>query len=154
MQLQHGGAKRVRHAGEHLVEAAAKHQGMVYIRTTRTETPILYASNEDFVIGGSKVLRRSDKDVATVIAAGITLHEALKAYEELHKDGIPIRVIDLYSIVPIDRATLMDSARVTQGRILTVEDHYAEGGLGEADRDFTDDVGVLARDRQWEAAIE
>ena len=118
---------------DHLVEAAANHRGLVYIRTTRMDTPILYDSNESFVIGGSRVLRRSDQDVATVIAAGVTLHEALKAYEELHKDGIPIRVIDLYSIKPLDEVTLREAASNTEF-IVTVEDHYAEGGIGEAVR--------------------
>jgi transketolase len=116
---------------DHLVEAAAKHQGMVYIRTTRMDTPILYNSNEAFVIGGSKVLRKSDQDVATVVAAGVTLHEALKAYNELHQEGILIRVIDLYSIKPLDEATIREAADATRF-ILTVEDHYAEGGIGEA----------------------
>jgi transketolase len=116
---------------DHLVEAAAKHQGMVYIRTTRMDTPILYNSNEAFVIGGSKVLRKSDQDVATVVAAGVTLHEALKAYNELHQEGILIRVLDLYSIKPLDEATIREAADATRF-ILTVEDHYAEGGIGEA----------------------
>jgi transketolase len=116
---------------DHLVEVAAKHQGTVYIRTTRMDTPILYNPDEDFVIGGCKVLRRSDKDVATVIAAGVTLHEALKAYEELHKEGILLRVIDLYSIKPLDEAAIREAANATKF-IVTVEDHYAEGGLGEA----------------------
>jgi Transketolase, C-terminal subunit len=85
-----------------------------------------------FQIGGSKVLRQSASDVLTIVAAGVTLFEALKAYDQLKAAGITVRVVDLYSIVPIDRTTLLDSARVTQGRILTVEDHYAHGGLGDA----------------------
>ena len=89
---------------ERLVEEAAKHYGIVYIRTTRKETPILYHPEEEFPIGGSKVLRKSKKDMATVVGAGITLHEALEAYEELKKEGIFIRVIDLYSIKPMDEA--------------------------------------------------
>jgi transketolase len=116
---------------ERLVEAAAGHEGTVYIRTTRMATPILYGLDEKFVIGGSKVLRRSEKDVVTVIGAGVTLHEALKACEELKKEGISIRVIDLYSIKPLDGPTLEEAASDT-GLILTVEDHYAEGGMGEA----------------------
>jgi transketolase len=118
---------------EKLVEASAKHNGIVYIRTTRESTPILYRAEEEFIIGGSKVLRKSGRDRVTVVAAGITLFEALRAYEELKKDGIFIRVIDLYSIKPIDGVALGEAARVTQS-IITVEDHYAEGGLGEAVR--------------------
>jgi transketolase len=116
---------------ERLVEEAAKHHGLVYIRTTRKETSIVYRPEEEFPIGGSKVLRRSDKDLATVIGAGVTLHEALEAYEALRKDGILIRVIDLYSIKPIDERTLREAAQATKV-VITVEDHYAEGGIGEA----------------------
>jgi transketolase len=116
---------------EKLVEEMARHRGIAYLRTTRKETPILYRNDESFPIGGSKVLRAGANDVATVVAAGITLHEALKAYELLKQDGIFIRVIDLYSIKPIDEAMLNQAARET-GAVITVEDHYAEGGLGEA----------------------
>jgi transketolase len=116
---------------ERLVEEAAKHYGIVFIRTTRKEAPIIYRPEEKFTIGGSKVLRRSEKDIATVIGAGITLHEALGAYEALKKEGVFIRVIDLYSIKPIDEATLREAASATKS-IVTVEDHYPEGGLGEA----------------------
>lgn len=115
-----------------LVEAAAKHKGMVYIRAGRPKSPVLYESGEQFPIGGSKILRQSASDVLTIIAAGVTLFEALKAHDQLKARGIAVRVIDLYSIVPIDRTTLVDSARATQGRMLTVEDHYAHGGLGDA----------------------
>ncbi len=115
-----------------LVEAAANHRGMVYIRAGRPKSPVLYGPEERFQIGGSKVLRQSPSDVLTVVAAGVTLYEALKAHEQLKQAGVAVRVVDLYSIAPIDRVTLMDSARVTQGRILTVEDHYAHGGLGDA----------------------
>jgi transketolase len=116
---------------ERLVEAAAAHDGIVYIRTTREDTPILYTTRDKFPIGGCKVLRRSDKDQVTVIGAGVTLFEALAAYEELKKEGISIRVIDLYSIKPIDTETLHEAARETRA-ILTVEDHYEAGGFGEA----------------------
>jgi transketolase len=115
-----------------LVEAAAAHRGPVYIRTGRPKSPVLYGNDEAFHIGGSRVLRQSPADQLTIVAAGVTLFEALKAYDALKATGIPVRVIDLYSIVPIDRATLVDSARATQGRVLTVEDHYAHGGLGSA----------------------
>ena len=118
---------------DRLVEEAARHKGIVYIRTTRMATQILYGADETFVIGGSKVLRKSDRDIATVVAAGVTLHEALKAYDELKKEGIPVRVIDLYSVKPMDEATLREAANTT-GLIVTVEDHYPEGGIGEAVR--------------------
>ena len=120
-------------SAEKLVEEAARHKGIVYIRTTREDTPIIYRNDEVFRIGGSKVLKRSVKDVATVVAAGITLHEALAAYEELKKDGIFIGVLDLYSIKPIDVQTLTGAASDTK-RIITVEDHFAEGGINEAVR--------------------
>jgi transketolase len=116
---------------EKLVEAMVRQQGIAYLRTTRKATPILYGPEEKFVIGGSKVLHSSDQDRATVITAGITVFEALAAYEELQKEGISLRVIDLYSIKPLDLATLRDAARVTK-ILITVEDHYPEGGLGEA----------------------
>jgi transketolase len=126
---------------EKLVEEMAKHQGIVYIRTTRKDTPIIYRNDEAFRIGGSKVLRSNKSDVASVVAAGITLHEALKAYEELKQEGISVRVIDLYSIKPLDSATLTQAARET-GSIVTVEDHVAEGGLGEAVKSALAEAGV------------
>jgi len=115
-----------------LVESAARHKGMVYLRAGRPKTPVIYGPDERFQIGGSKVLRQSASDLLTIVAAGVTLFEALKAYDQLKAAGISVRVIDLYSIAPIDRTTLLDSARATQGRLLTVEDHYAHGGLGDA----------------------
>jgi transketolase len=105
---------------------------MVYIRAGRPKSPVLYGPDEAFQIGGSKVIRQSASDVLTIVAAGVTLFEALKAYDTLKGAGLSVRIVDLYSIVPIDRITLLDSARATQGRILTVEDHYAHGGLGDA----------------------
>jgi transketolase len=119
-------------ATHRLVEAAAQRKGMAYIRTGRPKTPVLYGPEESFPIGGSKVLRQSSADSLTIVAAGVTLFEALKAHDELQAAGIAVRVIDLYSVVPIDRTTLLDSARATQNRILTVEDHYTHGGLGDA----------------------
>ncbi len=124
-----------------LVEKAAAHRGLVYIRTTRMDTPILYAPRERFEIGGSKVLRKSEADVATVAAAGVTLHEALRACDELKKEGIAIRVIDLYSVKPLDEATLLDAAKAT-GLVITVEDHFPEGGIGEAVRSALWSSGV------------
>ena len=109
----------------------AEHTGIVYLRTTRKDTPILYRNDEVFRIGGSKVLKSNRDDVAAVVAAGITVHEALKAYEELKAEGIYIRVIDLYSVKPVDMRTLTEAAD-DAGRIITVEDHFAEGGIGEA----------------------
>ncbi len=117
-------------SADRMVELAAEHQGIVYIRTTRMATPIIYNAGESFTIGGSKVLRRSDRDVAAIVAAGITLHEALKAYDELIRQGISVRVIDLYSLKPLDEATLRDAANSTDF-IVTVEDHYPAGGIGE-----------------------
>lgn len=118
---------------ERLVEAAAAHRGLVYLRTLRNSTPLIYSPNDEFKIGGSKILRSSAQDVATVVAAGITVHEALAAYEELQKENIAIRVVDLYSLKPLDEQTLQDCAR-TSRFLLTVEDHHPEGGLGEAVR--------------------
>jgi transketolase len=116
---------------ERLVEAALKHHGIVYIRTTRMGTPIRYGTEEEFHIGGCKVLYQSDNDAATVIGAGVTLVEAVAAYEELKKESINIRVIDLYSVKPVDTDTLMAAAQATGG-LITVEDHYPAGGIGEA----------------------
>src|SRR5208337_2223457 len=118
---------------EHLVAAAARHRGIVYLRTTRMATPILYGPEEQFTIGGCKVLRQSPRDAVTVIGAGITVGEALKAYEELQPQGIAIRVIDLYSVKPVDERTLKEAAAATRA-VITVEDHYPEGGLGDAVR--------------------
>lgn len=116
---------------EKLVFEAANHKGIVYIRTTRKDTPILYSNDENFSIGGSKTVKSSNSDVVTVVAAGVTLHEALKAYDMLQKENINIRVIDLYSVKPIDRETLLKGQNETQA-IITVEDHHIEGGLGSA----------------------
>lgn len=116
---------------EKLTEEAARINGIVYIRTTRSDTPILYDAKEKFFAGGSKTLRESKNDLVTIVAAGITLYEALGAYDALQKEGIAVRVIDCYSIKPIDKKTLERAARETKA-IITVEDHFAEGGLGEA----------------------
>ncbi|HET8575694.1 MAG TPA: transketolase [Methylomirabilota bacterium] len=117
---------------ERCVELAAGRRGIVYIRTTRPKTPVLYGPDETFAIGGLKVVAQSEADRVTVVAAGITLHEALKAREELGRHGISIRVIDLYSVKPLDRESLLAAARATGGRLVTVEDHYLQGGLGDA----------------------
>ena len=117
---------------ERLVATAAYHRGLTYIRTTRPKTPVIYSTGERFEIGGSKVLRESEEDEATIVAAGITVFEALKAYEQLKREGTLVRVIDAYSVQPIDSATLVRSGRQTGNRVITVEDHYPSGGLGDA----------------------
>jgi transketolase len=117
---------------ERLVELSARHAGPAYIRTSRPKTPVIYEPSEDFRIGGSKLLRQSAGDVATIVAAGVTVFEALKAYDQLRARGVLVRVIDAYSVQPIDAASIIDSARRTGGRVMTVEDHYAAGGLGDA----------------------
>jgi transketolase len=109
---------------------AAEYGGIVYIRTLRGKTPVIYDRNEAFPVGGSKVLRESDSDAYTVCAAGSAVHEALGAYEELLAEGIPLRIVDCYCIKPLDRETLLRAGE-TDG-VLTVEDHYPQGGLGEA----------------------
>jgi len=119
-------------SAERLVIAAASHSGTVYIRTSRPKTPVIYPTDERFEIGGSKVLRESADDAATVVAAGVTVFEALKAYDQLKQSGVSVRVIDAYSVQPIDRATLVQAGRQTGNQLITVEDHYAAGGLGEA----------------------
>jgi transketolase len=117
---------------ERLVAAAAYHPGPAYIRTSRPKTPVIYGNDESFVVGGLKVVREGRDDVATVIGAGVTLFEALKAYDLLKAAGTSIRVIDLYSVQPIDRDGLIAAGRATGGRMLTVEDHYPAGGIGDA----------------------
>ena len=114
------------------VRLAASYRGLVYIRTTRMKTEALYGADEAFTIGGLKVVRSHDGDRLTIVAAGITLHEALAAAEELSRKGTPVRVADLYCLKPIDRGALVELARATGDTLLTVEDHYAEGGLGAA----------------------
>ncbi|HEY4035059.1 MAG TPA: transketolase [Ktedonobacteraceae bacterium] len=115
-----------------LTAEMATHGGVVYMRTTREKTPVLYGPDEKFSIGGSYVLRQSPKDQATIVAAGITLHEALKAYEQLLSENITVRVIDAYSVKPIDEETLLAAVEEAGNKIITVEDHWPEGGLGEA----------------------
>ena len=114
-----------------LMGEAVDRDGIIFIRTTREKTPVLYAPDEAFPIGGSRVVRGTDADQVTLVGAGITLHEALKAAEALAEEGIAARVIDLYSLKPIDADTLLAAGRET-GAIITVEDHFPEGGLGDA----------------------
>lgn len=118
-------------SAERLVETAAAHQGIVYLRTMRQATPVIYASDEAFPVGGSKLLRHSASDRLTLVAAGAMVHEALEACEQLRREGIAVRVIDAYSIAPIDVAALRAAAAATGG-IVTIEDHYPAGGLGDA----------------------
>ena len=119
-------------SAERLVVEIAQRPGMAYMRTSRPKTPVRYAPNEPFPIGGSKVLTQSAQDAAAIIAAGVTVVEAMEAYERLKKEGIHVRVIDAYSVQPIDAATMVEAGRATNGVIITVEDHYATGGLGDA----------------------
>ena len=130
---------------ERLVERAAYHPGPVYMRTSRPKTPVIYGPDEQFQVGGLKVLRQSASDVATVVGGGVTVFEALKAYDELQKRGVNIRVIDLYSLQPIDAAALVRCARETKGRVITVEDHYAGGGIGDAVASATASGGFTVR---------
>ena len=115
-----------------LVEAMADLDGIVFLRTTRANTPVIYEAGEDFPVGGAKVVRSSDSDDVAMIGAGITLHEALKAADALAEAGVGARVIDLYSVKPVDVETLRAAAEATGGRFVVVEDHWPEGGLAEA----------------------
>uniref|UniRef100_A0A8I3Q4Y1 Transketolase n=5 Tax=Canis lupus familiaris TaxID=9615 RepID=A0A8I3Q4Y1_CANLF len=117
---------------EKAVELAANTKGICFIRTSRPENAIIYNNNEDFQIKQAKVVLKSKDDQVTVIGAGVTLHEALAAAELLKKEKINIRVLDPFTIKPLDRNLILESARATKGRIVTVEDHYYEGGIGEA----------------------
>ncbi|HXE30665.1 MAG TPA: transketolase [Terriglobales bacterium] len=114
------------------VELVAQHQGLSYIRTGRPKAAVIYDNGEQFAIGKCKVLRQSGQDVVTVIGAGVTLTEALKAHEQLQKEGIAIRVVDLFSVRPVDAEGLLAAAKATRNTLLTVEDHYSAGGLGDA----------------------
>ncbi len=123
-----------------LVAAMIERSGIVYLRTTRAATPALYGPEESFEVGGSRVVRSSDSDEVTLVAAGITLHEALAAADDLEHEGVRARVIDLYSVKPIEERTLIEAAQET-GAILTVEDHHPEGGIGDAVLEvFADDA--------------
>jgi transketolase len=115
-----------------LVKAMAATPGISYMRTTRGAYPGLYPSGETFPVGGSKVLRSGEQDAVTLVGAGVTLHECLGAAEQLAAEGIHARVIDCYSVKPIDTATLTEAAQATGGCFVVAEDHHPEGGLGEA----------------------
>ncbi|XP_057574377.1 transketolase-like protein 1 isoform X2 [Hippopotamus amphibius kiboko] len=119
-------------ATEHAVFLAANTKGMCYIRTSWPETAVIYTPQESFEIGQAKVIRHSVNDKITVVAAGVTLHEALAAADGLSKQDVSVRVIDLFTVKPLDAATIISNAKATGGRIITVEDHHLEGGIGEA----------------------
>ncbi len=129
-------------SAERLMALAAYHASPTYVRFSRPKTPVIYSNDETFTIGGLKVLRESAGDVTTVVGAGVTVFEALKAHDELKASGMPIRVIDLYSIAPVDRNALVAAARATGGHVITVEDHYAAGGVGDAVAQAVADAGV------------
>ncbi|HLJ34166.1 MAG TPA: transketolase [Ktedonobacteraceae bacterium] len=114
-----------------LVAEMANHDGIVYMRTTREKLPVLYSPDEQFPIGGSKVIHQSDHDQVTIIGAGITLHEALKAYDQLQSNGVTARIIDAYSVKPVDEETILAAAQEAGNKFIVVEDHWPEGGLGD-----------------------
>lgn len=120
------------YSSEGCVESMVRYKGLAYLRTTRPATPLLYSKGEKFPIGGSKVLRKSENDKALIIAAGITVFEALKAYEDLKDENIMVSVMDAYSIQPIDKENIIRSAEASGRKVITVEDHYPHGGLGDA----------------------
>ncbi len=128
-----------------LVAAMADTEGISYLRTLRPATPVLYSPDEEFPIGGSRVLRASESDDVALVGAGITVHEALAAADALAEEGITARVVDLYSLKPVDTEALVAAAEATGGRIVTVEDHWPEGGLGDAVLSALADAGELAR---------
>ncbi|GAU93097.1 hypothetical protein RvY_05085 [Ramazzottius varieornatus] len=117
---------------ERACELAANVEGMCFIRTGRPANPVIYKGDETFEVGKAKVIRQSETDVVTVIGGGVTLHEAIKAAEQLAGKGVNIRVVDLFTIKPLDADTIVKHAKMTKGRVVTVEDHYPEGGLGDA----------------------
>ncbi len=128
-----------------LVQQMAEHDGISYLRSTRSGLPTLYEADEEFTIGGSRVVRESDDDQVALIGAGVTLHEALKAADALASDGINARVIDLYSVKPVDADTLAAASSATAGRLVVVEDHWAEGGIGDAVLDVFADADERPR---------
>ena len=134
-----------------LVNTMNEIDGISYMRTTRSKTRVLYKSDEEFPVGGSKVLRSSDDDQVTLVGAGITLHECLTAYDELKSQGINVRVIDLYSVKPVDKETLRKAASET-GALVVVEDHWPEGGLGDAVMEAFSALGCPERGSKLEAA--
>jgi transketolase len=114
------------------IELVAGERGPAYVRTSRPKTPIIYGPDEKFEVGKAKVVRQSDADQALIVGAGVTLFEALAAADALEQDGIHVRVIDLFSIQPVDKATLVEAAKAVGGAVVTVEDHFPHGGVGDA----------------------
>jgi transketolase len=117
---------------EKLVEQMALHKGVFFLRTSRPKAAVIYNGDEQFPVGGAKVLRQGPGDKVTVVAAGVTLTESLKAADQLKNEGIGITVIDAYSIKPLAKDVIRSAAQKTNNLVLTVEDHYAEGGIGDA----------------------
>jgi len=128
-----------------LVREMAERTGVVYMRTTRGAYPVLYGPDEAFPIGGAKVVRSSPDDQVTLVGAGVTLHNCLAAADQLGRDGIAARVVDLYSVKPIDTETLVTAAAATRDRLVVVEDHYPAGGIGSAVLEALNDAGHPAR---------
>lgn len=117
---------------ERAIELAANTKGICFVRTSRPATAVLYKNDEPFVVGEGKVVKASAKDQVLVIGAGVTLHEALQAAEDLSKTGVHVRVIDPFTVKPLDAQLIVKNAKEVGGKIVTVEDHYPEGGLGDA----------------------
>jgi transketolase len=135
-------------SAERLTEIAARVPGISYIRTSRPKTAIIYSLKEEFPVPGFKVLRQSAADAATIVTAGITVHEALKAYDQLKAKGISARVVDLYCVKPLEGTKLGGEVRAGNGKLVTVEDHYHEGGLGEAV------IAALGDANAWPTAVK
>ncbi|PYT05062.1 MAG: transketolase [Acidobacteria bacterium] len=129
-------------ATEHAVRLSAEHRGISYIRTSRPKTPVIYSADEQFEIGRAKVIKQSGDDKATIVSSGVTLFEALAAYDQLKAEGIAVRVIDLFSVKPVDEETLRSSGGETNNLIITVEDHAAWGGIGDAVASAVSPVGI------------
>jgi transketolase len=127
-----------------LVDIMAARSGIHYLRTTRQKTPVIYPPEETFRVGGSKVLRQSDRDEVAILAAGVTVDEALRAYDLLSVRGVTARVVDLYSVAPVDRQTLLEAARTCPRGFVVVEDHHPAGGLGDAVSEAFDGVPAPA----------
>jgi transketolase len=132
-------------SAERLVVEMAQRPGMAYMRTSRPKTPVIYGPDEKFPIGGCKVIRHSDNDAAVVITAGVTVFEAIAAHDALQKEGVSIRIIDAYSLQPIDGKTMIEAAKATKGIVITVEDHYPAGGIGDAVSEAIASAGFAVR---------
>ena len=120
------------HQTGRLMQQMAEREGISYIRTTRGDTPVIYPADEEFPVGGSRVVRGSSDDAVAIVAAGVTVHEAVAAAEALGGEGTPVCVVDAYSVKPLDEEGIANAVAATGGRLLVVEDHWPEGGLGEA----------------------